>query len=740
MVLIKILHLMRVLNICFIYVLTILLSFESLQAQVISGSTTVCSDDMVTYRYVNATCSNSLKWHFEGGAVLLAKNDTVRIQFAERGAFNLKVECGTQIDSLSITVGDCSRNVCMGQNLVPNPSFEDFGNCDISTRNFSLTEVVPPWDDFPKYGGRKDGPSSTDYLNLNCKTISEFYKTIGHTGRTGTGFVGGFQLYYVLPASSSDTLHNSREYFATPLRKPLTVGKTYRVRFYTKKIASSVGYNSYEAIDGIGIRFSEEQPYTQFGFTRNKSGTSTWYEYIGKPAQLTSPKQVILEDTTFWTRIEGRFTADKPYKYLMAGNFFSDKTTNAKHFEERTAYVSYYIFDDFSVQEEGSGVDFTWISTDTVLCRGETARLTYQMTADSVFLKNKNTGQMTPLSIKPSFMLELPHLQATTDYELILKKNDCRDTVPFRVVVLPDYNYIVKKTSCFPSDTSTLTQRFQTVTGCDSIVTIKTVLTYQDTSFLNLYTCQTTETNSVLLTLKSTQGCDSFVLKRTSFLPKDTTFLIFNTCFVHDTGTIFNRLVNRFGCDSLVIKWTKLSLFPKIELGEAVNIPIGSHYTLKPLITGDLIKSITWQPSEGLSCSDCLMPDVVLMKSQTYKAQVIGQNGCKNEDEILLKIVEVPYVYVPSAFSPNEDGVNDVLTVYADENRVKMIKRFALFNRWGNKVFEKNNFLPNDEQNGWKGDFDNKMPLKNEVFGYFMEIELHNGQKIVTSGDTTVIR
>jgi gliding motility-associated-like protein len=730
---------MRLLFLCNIYVLATLLSLSSLKAQSISGSTTVCSDDMVTYRYINSSCNNILKWSFTGSAVLLAKNDTVRIQFAEKGDFILKVQCGTQIDSLRIKVGDCSRESCIGQNLVPNPSFEDFGNCSISTRNFSLTEVVLPWDDLPKYGGRTDGPSSTDYLNLNCNTISEFYKTIGHTGRTGAGFVGGFQLYYILPPSG-DTLHNSREYFAAPLRKPLTVGKTYRVRFYTKKIASSVGYNSYEAIDGIGIRFSEEKPYTQFGFTRNKSGTSTWYEYMGKPAQITSPKGVILEDTTFWARIEGRFTADKPYKYMLAGNFFTDKTTNAKHFEERNAYVSYYIFDDFSVQEEGSGVDFSWVSMDTIVCRGETAWLTYQMTADSAFLKNKNTGQLTPLSIKPTFTLELPNLQATTDYELILKKNDCRDTVPFRAIVLPDYNYTVKKTSCFPIDTGTITQRFQTTQGCDSLVTIKTVLTYQDTTLVNLYTCQTTEPNSVLLTLKSTQGCDSFVLKRTSFSPKDTTLLIFNTCFVKDTGTTLVRLVNQFGCDSLVIKRTKLSIFPKIELGEPVNIPIGTRYTLKPLITGDLVKSISWQPSEGLSCSDCLMPEIVLTKSQTYKAQVIGQNGCKSEDDILLKVKETPYVYVPSAFSPNDDGVNDVLTVYADEKRVKMIRRFSVFNRWGNSVFEKSNFLPNDELNGWKGDFNNKTKLANENFVYFMEIELHNGEKIVVSGDTTLIR
>ncbi len=731
---------MRLLNLCSICVLTTLLSFTNLQAQGISGTTTVCPDDIVTYRYVNATCNSPLTWIFAGNAVLLAKNDTVRIQFAEKGDFILKVQCGAQMDSLRVNVGDCSHDLCIGQNLVPNPSFEDFENCDIVTRNFSLTELVPPWDDFPKYGGRKDGPSSTDYLNPNCTTISEFYKNIGHKGRTGAGFVGGFQLYYVLPASDGDTLHNNREYFAVPLRTPLTVGKTYRVRFYTKKVGSSVGYKSYEAIGGIGIRFTEEKPYSQFGFARNRSGTSTWYEYIGKPAQITSPKEVILEDTTFWTRIEGHFTADKPYKYLIAGNFFSDKQTHVKQVEARLGYVAYYIFDDISVQEQGSGVNFTWISTDTIVCRGETARLTYHMSADSAFLKNKNTGKMTPLSIKPTFTLELPNLQVTTDYELILKKNDCRDTVPFRAVVLPDYNYVVKKTSCFPIDTGTFTQLFQTTRGCDSIVIIKTVLTYQDTTLLNLYTCQTTETNLVLLTLQSTQGCDSFVLKRTSFSPKDTTLVVFNTCFVKDTGTTLVRLVNRFGCDSLVIKRTKLSLLPKIELGESVNIPIGTRYTLKPLITGDLVKSIIWQPSEGLNCSDCLMPEIVLTKSQTYKAQVIGQNGCKSEDDILLKIAETPYIYIPSAFTPNDDGINDVLTVYADENRVKMINKFALFNRWGNMVFEKNNFLPNDEQNGWKGDFNNKTQLSNEIFVYFIEIELHNGQKIVLSGDTTLIR
>ena len=62
--------------------------------------------------------------------------------------------------------------------------------------------------------------------------------------------------------------------------------------------------------------------------------------------------------------------------------------------------------------------------------------------------------------------------------------------------------------------------------------------------------------------------------------------------------------------------------------------------------------------------------------------------------------------FVPNSFSPNEDGINDYFTIYASKNFT--INYFRIFDRWGNLIFEKENFLCNDDAQGWNGDFRDK--------------------------------
>ncbi len=220
-------------------------------------------------------------------------------------------------------------------------------------------------------------------------------------------------------------------------------------------------------------------------------------------------------------------------------------------------------------------------------------------------------------------------------------------------------------------------------------------------------------------------------------LPPDTTRLRDSlTCFARDTGLIKRKLTNRYGCDSLVLQKIVLANPINIYLGRDTTLPNGLRFTIPTLISGDSVSKITWLPPTGLSCADCLRPQVIVSeKTVTYIAHVIGRNGCKAADTLEIAQSELPFVYVPTAFSPNNDNINEVLVVYASLERVKSIARFAVFNRWGGLVFEKRDFPPNDEAFGWKGEGQGQ-----DVFVYLVEIELLNGQKVVVSGGTTLMR
>jgi large repetitive protein len=155
----------------------------------------------------------------------------------------------------------------------------------------------------------------------------------------------------------------------------------------------------------------------------------------------------------------------------------------------------------------------------------------------------------------------------------------------------------------------------------------------------------------------------------------------------------------------------------KVDIGRDTTLLTGSLFTIQTRTTGDSLATITWTPPTGLSCTNCRSPQIVANTKIQYITTVVGQKGCKASDTLLIDVKEQDYIYVPTAFSPNKDGINEVLTVYGATNRVKSILRFAIFNRWGDLVFDRRNFAPNDESAGWSGN-----DLEPEVYVYLREM------------------
>ena len=90
-----------------------------------------------------------------------------------------------------------------------------------------------------------------------------------------------------------------------------------------------------------------------------------------------------------------------------------------------------------------------------------------------------------------------------------------------------------------------------------------------------------------------------------------------------------------------------------------------------------------------------------------------------------------PILFIPSAFSPNGDGVNDTWKISYKGIKEANIK---IFNRWGEKLFE-----TNDVKNGWDGIFKGKQ-LDQGVYGYYMTFKCNNGQESFKKGNITLLR
>jgi gliding motility-associated-like protein len=113
-------------------------------------------------------------------------------------------------------------------------------------------------------------------------------------------------------------------------------------------------------------------------------------------------------------------------------------------------------------------------------------------------------------------------------------------------------------------------------------------------------------------------------------------------------------------------------------------------------------------------------------------------NGCNDTATVTITVNQTESVFVPNAFTPNGDGVNDVFTVYGSVD-VQRVERLLVFDRWGELVYEATDFAPNDLANGWDGTFKNKK-MNSAVFVYYTEVLLVNGQRATRKGDVTLLR
>ncbi len=95
-------------------------------------------------------------------------------------------------------------------------------------------------------------------------------------------------------------------------------------------------------------------------------------------------------------------------------------------------------------------------------------------------------------------------------------------------------------------------------------------------------------------------------------------------------------------------------------------------------------------------------------------------------------------IFIPNIFSPNGDGINDLFYVQTNPE-VTGINVMRVFDRWGNIVFEKFNFLPNDADAGWDGTFNGK-PMNPDVYTYWVEMTTTRGKNVTKAGDVTLVR
>lgn len=142
--------------------------------------------------------------------------------------------------------------------------------------------------------------------------------------------------------------------------------------------------------------------------------------------------------------------------------------------------------------------------------------------------------------------------------------------------------------------------------------------------------------------------------------------------------------------------------------------------------------SYSWSPSDDLDCDDCPSPEACPTYATTYCVTGTDTTGCTNSDCVTINVeINCGDVFVPSAFSPNNDGNNDFECVYSD---CLESFTFTIYNRWGEKVFETSN-----TSICWDGTWKGK-ELNSAVFVYILDGYLIDGSTINQKGNISLIR
>ena len=176
-----------------------------------------------------------------------------------------------------------------------------------------------------------------------------------------------------------------------------------------------------------------------------------------------------------------------------------------------------------------------------------------------------------------------------------------------------------------------------------------------------------------------------------------------------------------------------------ITAGEDLYIDLGDEAQINSIVLPDDNQVIAWTPSDYLDCDSCLSPVALPLNSTVYYMTVTDSiTGCQQADQMMIQVYKPRPVFIPNVFSPNLDGTNDWFSIYADPS-VREILSFKVFDRWGELLFERYHFQPNQETLGWNGIFKGKN-MNPGVFVYLIEVAFIDDVEEQYSGDVMLAR
>lgn len=177
-----------------------------------------------------------------------------------------------------------------------------------------------------------------------------------------------------------------------------------------------------------------------------------------------------------------------------------------------------------------------------------------------------------------------------------------------------------------------------------------------------------------------------------------------------------------------VVDVPNVTIFSPGQIRSDTTIRFGQTVTLK----GSGAQSYSWSPSYNISSMTSTLVVVKPYRTTQYILTGYNSGACSSADTVNVIVIEdCGEMFVPTAFSPNGDGHNDVLKV---NGICLQTMTFMIFNRWGEKIFETTN-----QEQGWDGTFRGE-DMNTGVYAYRLEGKTFDGKGFSAKGNITLVR
>ncbi|MBC7886160.1 MAG: gliding motility-associated C-terminal domain-containing protein [Saprospiraceae bacterium] len=169
-----------------------------------------------------------------------------------------------------------------------------------------------------------------------------------------------------------------------------------------------------------------------------------------------------------------------------------------------------------------------------------------------------------------------------------------------------------------------------------------------------------------------------------------------------------------------------------IAFSDILDIDFDSNYP------DDQISEIKWTNSKGEIIGNDFILTFSSFDSDVVDLEVITEKGCISRSKIVINVENELNIFFPNIFSPNGDNSNDRFIIW--KNKVPAnIDRLCIYDRFGNKVYDQQNFEFDNNPLGWDGTFNNQQ-VETGVYVYVVEYTDYTGIKHIIKKDLTLIR